>query len=100
MAKQTTSSRKQWRRLIVPIPQRNGKTHSGGDKLYRVQLQDDAFYLAVDNMEVMPNGELVGKVRDNVLYAFGAGKWLFCVPISALDGSELVESWDSRWLRS
>ena len=83
-----------WKQIIQPVP--------GEEKgsQYRVQLRDDTFFIFVDTVEVTPNGDLIGRRGDKIQYAFGAGSWLFCLPVSVIDGSEIVASWYSRWLDS
>ena len=92
------SKAEEWRAIIAPSEHNPEVNYQG--KQYRVQLKDDLFYIMVDSIEVLPNGDLIAKKKDDVAYAFGAGSWLFCVPVSCLDGGEIAVGWYSRWLRS
>jgi hypothetical protein len=83
-----------WRQIIHPVP-----GEQKGNQ-YRIQLRDDVFFIFVDSVQVNPNGDLLGLRQMTIEYAFAAGTWLFCLPVSALDGSELVAAWYSRWLDS
>jgi hypothetical protein len=100
MAERTKRPKKaeQWRQ-IIGSSEYNPETKYPG-KQYRVQLKDDLFYIMVDEIQVLPNGDLIAKRKEELAYAFGAGSWLFCVPVSCLDGEEMVVGWHSRWLRS
>jgi hypothetical protein len=92
-----------WRQIIVDVP----TDHPPANYQWRVQLKDDMFSFWADSVEVTESGALIAwrKRKDEsnrevsaVIYAFAAGQWLFCLPLSCLDGTEHVIQWWSRWL--
>jgi hypothetical protein len=97
-AKRTTRT-SQWTQIIHDVPT---SRQPPSNYQWRVQLKDDMLSFWADRVEVTPAGALVAwQKRDGVesiIYAFGPGSWLFCLPLSCLDGTEGVIQWWSRWL--